>query len=681
MNTGNIPLKSRLYISIIILTCLTIVKRNREKEEEFPMKNISRRNFLKGAAAAGVMSAVAATGIAAVAEEATHTYADTIKWDAEYDVVVMGMGASGMVAAKTAADNGARVLIAEKMSEGLAGGNTRVCGQLFAYGNGDKDATVTYYKALAAGREIPDAVVDAISEGVANMADILADEFGFNKDEYVDWTGVDVGGTVLGAMSPEYPEMPGSEKIGLWTTHAGVSDSYLFNGLKDNVLARADKIDVWYESPAVKILQDPESKIVVGVQVERGGQTLNVRALNGVCVTTGGFETNPDMIQQYLGIINYAARGGQYNTGDGIRMAQAVGADLWHMSCYEGLFGLGSITWPVEIGTNCAQPATLTHNCQNTGAVILVGTDGNRFVNESEMVRHGHLYENGIWENATFPEKVFLIYDKTQYDLVKESGLMGDFISGLVEYDSIEAMAEGTGCKPDTLKATIEAFNSFATNGVDYKCGREAEYMRPFDGEKYYAMYVIQGLLNTQGGPRRNENAEIIDLNGEPIPHLYGAGECGGVTVCMYQGGTNIAECITFGRIAGRNAAAAKDPLPAYTAGEVVESTPAQPGEITDVAKEVTYETGDNQYIGVGQGIGGDVVTRVTYVDGKITDVEVLANSETAGIGSVVIDDMPAKFVGLSTAEEVAAVETTSGATITSNALKDAVTAALQLVK
>ena len=647
------------------------------------MKKLSRRNFLKGSLAVGAAAAMTGvTGVSLAEGESTHTFADTVKWDAQYDVVVLGMGMSGMVAAKTAADQGARVLIAEKMDEGRAGGNSKVCGQLFAFANHDVEAAKIYYKALAAGRDQPEEYMDVLCEAIANMDDILADEFGFNKEEYVDWTGVNVGGSDLGAMSPEYPEFPGSDKIALWTTHPGVSDSYMFQGMKKNVEDRSDKIDVWYESPAVGLIQDPSSKTVVGVRIERGGESLNVRALNGVVITTGGFEANPDMVQQYLGVINYAPRGGQYNTGDGIKLAQSVGADLWHMTCYEGLFGLGSVTWPTEIGTPCAQPATLAQNDLNTGACILVGTDGNRFLNESETVRHGHLYENGIWENPTFPEKVFVIYDEKQFNLVKEGKLIDDdHIGGMVEYDSIEAMAEGIGAKPEALKATIEAYNSFAANGVDYKCGREAQYMRPFEGDKYYAMYVVQGLLNTQGGPRRNEKAEILDVTGAPIPHLYGAGECGGITACMYQGGTNIAECITFGRIAGTNAAAQKDELPAYV-GEVVESSPAQPGEISDLNKVTEYETADNEYVVNGEGgMGGDVVTKVTIDDGRVTKVEVLENAETPGIGSVAIDELPEKFVGATSAADVDGVEGLTGATMTSNALKDAVKKALELAK
>lgn len=658
------------------------------------MEKISRKSFVKGALGLGAVgilagcgssadsTAASASSTAAPAEKKEFTFADTVRWDAQYDVVVMGMGAAGMVAAKTAADNGAKVVIVEKCEEGKAGGNTKVCGQLFAYANGDKDAAKSYYTALAGGRDIEPEIIDAISEGVANMADILADEFGFNKDEYMDWTGVNVVGTNMGAMSPEYPEMPGHEKMALWTTHAGASDGYLYQGLKQNVTDRVDAIDVWYSSPAKSLIQDPVTKTVVGVTVERDGKEMNIRALNGVCICTGGFECNKEMVQHYLNVINYAARGGQYNTGDGIKMAQAVGADLWHMDCYEGLFGLGSVTYPVEEGIPCDMIATLAQNAVNTGAAILVGTDGDRFVNESETVRHGHLYENGIWENPTFPEKVWYIIDETQKGEIEAAGAMPEEqLAKLTAYDSIGALAEGIGVDKDRLTKTLKNYNSFANNGEDYKCGREAQYMRAFDGKKYYAMYMVSGLLNTQGGPKRSANAEVLDTQGNPIPHLYSAGECGGITVCMYQGGTNIAECITFGRIAGKNAAAVKDALPTYTV-EAVESAPAQPGDIDDlVGEEETYETADNQYIGKAQGMDDEIVVRVTVDDGKISQVEVLKQNETEGIGVPATEQLPEKFVGLDTEEAINAVDGISGATITSNALKQAVVNALLQAK
>ncbi len=461
-----------------------------------------------------------------------------------------------------------------------------------------------------------------------------------------------------------------------------MSDSFLYKSVKNAVIKRADKIDVWFESPAVELIQDPDSRIVVGVKVTRNGETRNVRALGGVVVATGGFECDTDMAQQYLGLKNYSVIGGQFNTGDGIKMCQKVGADLWHMNVFEGGFGTNSCGYAAENGGLAHQVVTLAHNPMNTGATVIVGTDGERFGNEAEIPRHGHLYENGIWENPHYPNAIYLIMDQTQYDLaVSEGALSDDYKDTVLSAATIEELAEKTGCKPETLKDTIESFNTFAEGGKDYKHNRSADYMRAFDGKMYYAMPMSGLMLNTQGGPRRNENAEVLDTNGNPIPHLYSAGEMGGITSCMYQGGTNIAECIIFGEIAGTNAAAAKDALPAYAAREQVESAPITLGMDTDLGGEATYEVGENQYVGSAQGMMGNVVTRVTVQDGKVAAVEVLEQTETEGIGTLAINELPGKFVGCATAEEIDAVDSVSGATITSNALKEAVKAALAQAK
>ena len=639
------------------------------------MKNLSRRSFLKGSAALGALAAMGGATLASAEE--TYTYADTIKWDAQYDVVVLGMGFAGMNAAMTAADAGASVVICEKMNDALSGGNSKVCGQLFAYGNEDYEATLKYYKQLSGGRDVPEDMIETIVGGVTHMYETVKTKFYDGDDSgFLPCTGI----PMLGHMSPEYPEFEGSEKVALVGTNqlGGVK---LYDAVRATLLKYKDKLDVWFETPALELIQEPTTKTIIGVKVSRKGEVRNVRALNGVVVATGGFECNKDMVQQYLNVINYGARGGQYNTGDGIKMCQQVGAELWHMNAFEGLFGLGGITWPQEPGTgSCEWLSVLTQDALNTGAAILVGTDGHRFLNESEVVRHGHLYENGVWENPAFSEHTWYIFDETQKALIDEAGLISEAEQATVlAFDTLEALAEGTGCKD--IAETIENFNFFAANGKDYTCGRAAEYMRPFDGKKYYAKYVYQGLLNTQGGPKRNVNAEILDVNGNAIPHLYSAGEMGGITACMYQGGTNVAECIIFGEIAGRNAAAAKEALPAYTAAAKVESTPITLGMENDLGAEKTYETTDGQYVGVGKGLMGDVVVRITVADGKITAAEVIEQNETATIAGPALEKLPGLFVGCSTAEEIDAIDVVSGATVTSGALKEAVKNALAQVK
>ena len=78
--------------------------------------------------------------------------------------------------------------------------------------------------------------------------------------------------------------------------------------------------------------------------------------------------------------------------------------------------------------------------------------------------------------------------------------------------------------------------------------------MRAFEGT-LYALPLQPSVLNTQGGPRRNAKAQVVDTNSEPIKGLFSAGECGGVNALYYQGGGNVAECLVFGKIAGENAA------------------------------------------------------------------------------------------------------------------------------
>ena len=134
------------------------------------MNTVSRRNLIKGAA----LGTAAVSALGAVSAWASEAPAEP-SWDAEYDVVVLGMGFAGMVSAMEAADNGAAVLLCEKMEEGKAGGNSKVCGQSFACGDDDPDATMQYYTAMAAGRKYPEGVLEVITNGVAGMKNTIAD--------------------------------------------------------------------------------------------------------------------------------------------------------------------------------------------------------------------------------------------------------------------------------------------------------------------------------------------------------------------------------------------------------------------------------------------------------------------------------------------------------------------------
>ncbi len=605
---------------------------------------------------------------------AGYSYADTIAWDGQYDVVVVGFGGAGAVAASTAADEGAKVLLVEKAPEGHEGGNTRYCGQLFVYGDEDEEATLSYYKELAADREIPEAMLRVYTKNIAHMYDVMEKLTGIDKSGFVDWSGT----PFVGPMSPEYPEFTGAEHISLNTLHDGFGDGFLWQNLRGLVTGKPDSIDVWFESPGTHLIQDPVAKTILGVQVEREGKTLNIRANNGVVLATGGFENNQQMIENYLDMSQTAYLGGGYNTGDGISMAMEAGADLWHMDVYEGGgFTYGATSFKVKPGERSVQ---VNSPAFTSGSVLFLAADGSRYLREDASARHGHIYDGGTWRNPNYSTRNFVFYDQAQATIM-ETAIPTEFQKDIIKVNTLTELAKTTGMDPKILADTVSTYNNFAKNGKDLAYGRDPKTMTAIsDKGSYYALEILPSILNTQGGPRRNENAEVLDHSGNPIPHLYSAGELGGICAFQYQGGGNIAECVIFGQSAGKNAAAQKEALPAYQNRlKTVSPMTYTPGKVSDLVKDgpdVTLSA--NEYLGVSHNaMGGDLHVKVTLDNGKITKVEVLDNKETPGIGTKAIEAIPDAIVKANSVE----VDNVSTATITSKAIKEAVADALSQAK
>lgn len=603
------------------------------------------------------------------------TFENTVAWDGQYDVVVVGFGGAGAVAAKNAADAGAKVLIVEKAPEGHEGGNTRYCGQMFVYGNGNYEDTLAYYKALAGSHEVPEALLETYVSKITNMTDVVAEEFGLDKSTF---RSAKTLSQTIANFDPEYPELPGVESISLMAAHEeGVSDGYLWGVMRQCVIDRSENIDVWYESPAVHLIQDPGNKTIIGVQVERNGKTLNVRADNGVVMACGGFENNEEMVETYLGLSTFVPQGTLYNTGDGHRMVMEVGADLWHMDVYEGMGALGAST---IIEERVAHHIGYMPPC-TSGSVLLVSGAGTRFVDENFVTRHGHVENGDVYENPWYPEDIYLIMSNQNYQtaLAYQVAIPADY-----EYtycgNTWEELAEAAGIDAEGLKASVEKFNGYAESGVDAEYGRSAESMSAFPAEgPYYAVKLAPVILNTQGGARRNENAEVLDTEGNPIPHLYSAGEFGGICALQYQGGGNIAECIIFGSIAGQNAAKEKSYVSSVIS-EVESEITYTPGVETDikVADYSDVELGENEYLGIGSGgMGGDIVLKVTVVDGTIQNIEVVDQKETPERFAQVEEKLIPAIIEANSTE----VDGVSSCTMSSDAVKAAVENALSQVQ
>ena len=647
-------------------------------------KMLGRRTFLKGFAVTAASLAGAASLAACSPAEAQPNssgdgdqlaFADTVSWDGEYDVVVVGFGGAGAVAAKTAADEGASVLIVDKAPEGHEGGNTRYCGQMFVNGHGDVEGTKAYYRNLTGSLPLDDEVRDFFAENVANIEENYAKTYGIDVSEIANSNDPGTELFKVANFSPEYPEYDVNACMTISALHNGMSDAYMWKIQRKGVTDLSDKIDVWFESPGKKLIQDPLSKAVIGVQIERNKTTLNIRAHNGVVMTCGGFENNVEMHRDYLGVPRLSGMGTLYNTGDGIGMVMEAGADLWHMDATEGGSGFfGGAGLYMDEGVRGAGLAGTSLLVRMPSSVMLIGPGGQRYLNEAEASRHGKIYDNGEWKTPRHPARCYAFFDAADMAIIEEKAPLDDVAkSRLTTADTIEELAEAIDVKADGLKETIAKYNDAVANARAGEFGRPASTMRAVGDGPYYAIQMMMLILNTQGGPRRNVNCEVLDPRGEVIPHLYSAGEFGGITSNQYQGGGNMAENLIFGQVAGRNAAAKKDDLPALSTIPVESDMVYVLGKENDAMAQQEYETAANEHIGRAEGIGGDVVVKVTMDGDKIAAIDVLEQKETDNVGGEALKKLPDMVLKAQSTD----IDAVSGATVTSTAFFAAVNEAV----
>ncbi|WP_461215176.1 FAD-dependent oxidoreductase [Lacticaseibacillus sp. GG6-2] len=591
-----------------------------------------------------------------------------IAWDATYDVIVIGFGGAGATAARFAADHGAKVLLVDSAPEGHEGGNTRYAGQIVGSAS-DFDQMKAYYQRLQYPLALDEEMVDTYVDGMVKMSDYFKQYLGVEKPFSVrrDWHHDKPN---LAEMLPEYPEYAGGQSYDVLLVHDGTFDSAFWKTLRQQVVARSSQIDVWFSSPARHLLQDPQTKTIIGAQIERENVVQNIQAKNGVVLATGGFENNKQMIQDYLGAESLQPLGSVYNKGAGVLMAQEVGADLWHMHNYESL-GL-----TVREPEGQRGKILFGWTAMASGAAFAIGDDGTRYMNECEANRHGHLYDHGTWRIPANNVHPYLVTDAAKHDaLIAENP---EWTAKFKKAPTLADLAAIIGVPATKLTQTRERFDRFAQAGEDPAFDRDPATMTALGDGPYYALPLRQSMLNTQGGPRRNVRCEVLDPTGTPIPHLYSAGELGGISANQYQGGNNLAECLIFGKIAGMNAARVKD-FPSTTstaksATDAVSGASQQPMHSDLKPEPATYPTGEHQYIGRSTaGMGNEIVVRVTYAEHKLEDVEVLQQNESGDFGLKAIKQLPAKMVAANSTD----VDAVSGASVSSNALKEAVASAI----
>lgn len=476
----------------------------------------------------------------------------------EADVVVVGYGGAGAAAAITAHDSGARVIVLEKMAAG--GGNTRVSAGVMMGPKGM--GVVTYIEALCAGTTGHD-IIETYVENVIKNKDWLTKLGGETEPRL---PGLDV--LYPAVPMPCWPNIPGGEFISRYQVKPGEREpgkglaEKLWQVLSGAVTQRG--ITVMTNTPAKELVTD-STGAVVGVIAEKEGRRISITAKRAVVLTCGGFEYNEAMKQAFLPCQPFYAFGNPGNTGDGIVMAQKVGAALWHMTATASPFGFK---------TDEFQPAFYIR--MHGGRFIYVDKSGKRFANETGLEMHDMWRECAYFDVHSFAYPhmpVFAIFDDVtrRRGPLKTNGLGANLSyewsldnakevakGWITEGKTIRELAGKVSVDAATLEKTVQKYNQVCKAGKDTEFDRAKESLEPIEKAPYYAIKLWPCLLNTQGGPRRDKSARVLGYDNKPISRLYSAGELGSLWGFIYEAGGNIPEALAFGRIAGQNAAAEK---------------------------------------------------------------------------------------------------------------------------
>ena len=494
-----------------------------------------------------------------------------IKDGSRYDVIVAGSGYSGVMSALSAAKAGARVCLLEKAPQP---GGISICSAGGLRISNDADAALAYLEATNAGRSsLP--VLRALAKGMTRLPEIVRElvrvnqarvsvrpspanypfpgyeSFGFVYIE--DIPGVDI--------QKEYPQVRGN-----------AAGALLYKVLADNLKKAAIPLHL---SCAVERLRIEDGR-VCGVKLADGAEVF---ADKGVILACGGFEADQELQRQYWPGGPAASAAYKYNTGDGIRMAQAAGADLWHMWHYHGCYGFAAPNEDYPFGVRIKRlpdwnPGEASKNLPRM-AWILLDQAGRRFMNEYEPYTHDTAARAmGVFDPASmsYPRNpAFLITDEAgigMYPLAKPTfndpearfdwspDNSREVELGIIKKaESLAELAGILGLPGEAVSNSVKAWNQACANQKDSAFGRPGPSMHPLINPPYYGAPLVPVISNTQGGPRRDELQRVLNSFGEPIPALYAVGECGSSFGHLYMSGGNLAECFISGRIAGKEAA------------------------------------------------------------------------------------------------------------------------------
>ena len=469
------------------------------------------------------------------------------------DVAVIGSGATGLAAAVTLAEGGARVLVFEKQRS--LGGTSNFFQGTFAVESAMQRERYIDYTRDQAFKNIMD-----YSHWWANprLVRVIVDESG----PTIGW--LQEQGVVFVDATINMPDSPLTYHVIKGRGEAVIKT------LVDR--ARSMGVQIFPGTPVTSLVK--QGGKVTGVVADVDGDEAEV-AVSAVVIATGGFANNKEWIKKYTGFdldVNLIAVGNTGKTGDGLRMAWEVGAAEEGVGTME-MFRVAPVGPEFAMGCNLEQAAAQPD--------LWITARGERFCDETigfydspvgnAQARHradGHtfsvfddsiiqrLVERGLDKGVgvDFPPGYRLADLRKEIDAALEHGSNEVFAA-----DSLEELAAQMDVDPAVLKATIEEYNRYCAQGHDELFAKDRRFLRPLIGPRYYAVRGRAVFLGTMGGIKVTEKMEVVDKKDNVIPGIYAGGfDAGGMYGDSYpiksSSGLASAFALNSGRIAGKSA-------------------------------------------------------------------------------------------------------------------------------
>lgn len=466
-------------------------------------------------------------------------------WHETTDVVVVGAGMAGVCAALEASAHGAQVLLVERSGGGT--GTTAAASGHFYLGGGTAvqqacgfddsvQAMMDYLTATALAPE-HDKIAAYCHGSVAHFDWLEAHGVPFERSYYpyknvvqpgkecLIWTGNEQAWPYRDQAAPA----PRGHKVAFEGEEGG--GALALQRLSDRATAQGVQLAPYSKVDA--LITDDDAR-VVGVRVQRFGQTLHLRARRGVVLAAGGFGHNAEMVAAHVPILQRAyVQGSAHDDGLGIQLGLAAGGSTVHM---DQAF-LTSPFYP---------PQDLLKG-------ILVNENGERFVAEDS-------YHARTSMHCAQQGRVLLIVDADIFAYPHFAQLTNQrLIDG---FNGIADMEQGLALPAGSLQRTLEAYNQHAATGQDPEWHKHPQWLKPLTQAPYAAFELTLGQAVytgfTLGGLRVNAWGQVLNAQQLPVPGLYAAGACASNLAqdsMGYASGTCLGEASFFGRRAGQHAA------------------------------------------------------------------------------------------------------------------------------